>query len=101
MGGLASLHDHRDEILHLASTFKARNVRVFGSVSRGDDHDGSDIDLLVTWEEEASLNDWAGFRNILAHGYPGGIDAPVIRNVIADELPPLKSAILAGLSRQP
>ena len=55
MGGLASLHDHRDEILHLASTFKARNVRVFGSVSRGDDHDGSDIDLLVEFNKPVGL----------------------------------------------
>ncbi|RAU22859.1 DUF86 domain-containing protein [Paramagnetospirillum kuznetsovii] len=40
----------------------------------------------------------AGFRNILVHGYLGGIDASIIRNVIACELPLLKVAIGTELS---
>jgi hypothetical protein len=35
------------EILRIASTYGARNLRVFGSVARGEDRPGSDIDLLA------------------------------------------------------
>ena len=40
--------EHRNEILALAKRHGAENVRVFGSVARGDDGDLSDLDLLVT-----------------------------------------------------
>ena len=62
MGALASLRDHRNEILHLAESFGAGDVRVFGSAARGEDGENSDIDLLVTWSASASLTDWAGFQ---------------------------------------
>lgn len=62
MGKLASLHAHREELLRLAALFGARDVRVFGSVARGEDKDGSDIDLLVRWDDQASLTDWVAFK---------------------------------------
>lgn len=37
----------REEILRIAARHGARNVRVFGSVVRGDAGSGSDVDLLV------------------------------------------------------
>lgn len=37
----------RDEILRIAERHGARNVRVFGSVARGDAGPGSDLDLLI------------------------------------------------------
>ncbi len=39
----------------------------------------------------------AGFRNILVHGYLGGIDAAVVQTVVTAELPPLKAAVAAEL----
>ncbi|WP_331253397.1 nucleotidyltransferase family protein [Paraburkholderia sacchari] len=36
---------------------KAMNPRVFGSVARGDDEDGSDLDILVDPTPETSLLD--------------------------------------------
>ena len=39
---------HRTDLLALASRRGITAVRVFGSLSRGDDTDGSDVDLLVT-----------------------------------------------------
>ena len=39
--------DKRDDILRLASEYKAYNVRVFGSVARGEATPASDVDLLV------------------------------------------------------
>lgn len=44
---MAKLRTHRDPIRRIAHRHGASNVRVFGSVARGDDGPGSDIDLLV------------------------------------------------------
>jgi predicted nucleotidyltransferase len=52
--------ERRDEILRLASRHGAHNLRVFGSVARGDAHQDSDLDLLVAWEPDRSLLDHAG-----------------------------------------
>jgi uncharacterized protein len=41
------LRDRRDEIVEVAARHGARNVRVFGSVARGEDTADSDVDLLV------------------------------------------------------
>ena len=40
----------RDAVLDIARRHGARNVRVFGSVARGDSTPESDADLLVDWE---------------------------------------------------
>jgi predicted nucleotidyltransferase len=50
----------RDEILLIAAKRGARNVRVFGSVARGDNDAHSDIDFLVDLEPERSLFDLSG-----------------------------------------
>ena len=50
----------REEILHLARRRGARNLRVFGSVARGEANETSDLDLLVEWEPDRSLLDHAG-----------------------------------------
>jgi predicted nucleotidyltransferase len=41
------LRQHRADILRLAAKHGARNVRVFGSVARGEDTPDSDVDFLV------------------------------------------------------
>ena len=41
------LKEKREEILRTASKHGARNVRVFGSVARGEARPDSDVDLLV------------------------------------------------------
>ena len=50
----------RDEILLVAARRGARNVRVFGSVARGDSDARSDIDFLVDLEPDRSLFDLSG-----------------------------------------
>ena len=45
---------HRTEILAIAKRRGIRDVRVFGSMARGDADDDSDIDLLVTLPPETS-----------------------------------------------
>ena len=42
------IETHREELLSIARRCGVTNVRVFGSMARGDAHDGSDVDLLVT-----------------------------------------------------
>ncbi|TFB46944.1 helix-turn-helix domain-containing protein [Cryobacterium tagatosivorans] len=56
----AVLRRDRDRVLELAGRRRAGNVRVFGSVARGTDVVGSDIDLLVSFTPEASILDAAG-----------------------------------------
>lgn len=52
--------DHkRADVLRTAARHGARNVRMFGSVARGEAGPGSDLDLLVELEEGRSLLDHA------------------------------------------
>ena len=46
------IEQHRVEILEIAKRHGLRNVRVFGSMARGDANDNSDVDLLVTLPPE-------------------------------------------------
>lgn len=55
-----SLQEKRDEIMALAAKNGAYNVRVFGSIARGEATEASDIDLLVDMEAGRSLLDVAG-----------------------------------------
>lgn len=54
------LQTKRDEILTLAAHHGASNVRVFGSVARGEAHNDSDIDFLVDLDPDRSLLDLGG-----------------------------------------
>lgn len=56
-----ALHRHRVDVLVLAERYGLTNVRVFGSVARGEDHTRSDIDLLVTARPSTSLLELSGF----------------------------------------
>ena len=51
------LKNKREEILRVATAYGARNVRVFGSLSRGDARPKSDLDILVELEPGRSLID--------------------------------------------
>jgi predicted nucleotidyltransferase len=53
------LEAKRDDILRIAARHGARNVRIFGSVARGDDDESSDIDLMVDMDPDRSLLDHA------------------------------------------
>ena len=53
----AALENNREAILRLAAQHGARNVRVFGSASRGETGPESDLDFLVDLDPERSLLD--------------------------------------------
>ena len=51
------LKGKRKEILRIAQAHGASNVRVFGSVARGEEGPESDLDLLVEMKPGSSLLD--------------------------------------------
>lgn len=57
---LHTLAERRAEILSLAERYRAGEVRVFGSVARGDSREDSDVDLLVKPKSGCSLFDLGG-----------------------------------------
>jgi len=54
------LKQKRARVLQICAQHGARNVRVFGSVARGEAGPDSDIDLLVDFEPGRSILDHAG-----------------------------------------
>lgn len=59
------LQSNREEILRIAAKYGAYNVRIFGSVARGEADEKSDIDLLVNMESGRSLFDLGGLLSDL------------------------------------
>lgn len=56
------VREKRDEILRICARYGARNVRIFGSVARGEDDAQSDIDFVVEMEPGRSLFDLGGLQ---------------------------------------
>ena len=54
---LETLQQYRNDILKLAQQYHSTNVRVFGSVARGDATETSDIDFLIDRTPEQDLFD--------------------------------------------
>ena len=54
------LQQRREDILEIAASYGARNVRVFGSMARGDADAQSDVDILVEMEPGRNLLDMGG-----------------------------------------
>jgi hypothetical protein len=50
----------RDDILRVAASRGARNIRLFGSIVRGEEDAKSDVDFLVDMEPGRSLLDMGG-----------------------------------------
>ena len=57
---LAILAQKRGEILALAERYRTADVRIFGSVVRGQNNEVSDVDLLVNTRPGCSLLDLGG-----------------------------------------
>jgi hypothetical protein len=49
------ISDKREAVLRLAAQYGAYNVRVFGSVARGEARPDSDVDFLMDFREGTSL----------------------------------------------
>lgn len=60
------LHIHREEILEIMKRYpRLTNLRIVGSVARGEDTEESDIDFLVDPAPDASLFDLGGLHEDL------------------------------------
>ena len=89
------LKRYRAEVLRLASEHGITRVRVFGSRSRGEGTETSDIDLLVDLEEGCSLFDMVGFQLAIQDltglkvdvATPSGISRFIRDRVIAEAVP--------------
>ena len=57
MGIAALVDEKKKEIREIAAKHGARNVRVFGSVARGDARPDTDVDFLVDMEPGRTLLD--------------------------------------------
>jgi predicted nucleotidyltransferase len=60
-----ALQTHRAAIRAVVERHRARNARVFGSVLRGDDHEGSDLDILIDPTPETTMFDIGAIRHEL------------------------------------
>jgi predicted nucleotidyltransferase len=90
------LQQKRNDILRIAARHGARNLRVFGSVARGDDRAHSDVDLLVDMDSDRSLLDLVGLGQDLEELLQRRVDVltaatlhPALRDRILAESRPL------------
>jgi predicted nucleotidyltransferase len=86
----------REEILRLAAKRGAGNVRIFGSVARGDSDTASDVDFLVDMEPGRTLFDLSGLLLDLESLLHTSVDVvterglrPKIRDRVLAEAAPL------------
>lgn len=77
------LHEKREEILRIAARHGARNVRVFGSMVRGEANQASDIDFLVEMEPGRSLLDLGGLQVELESLLGRRVDVVTVRGLKA------------------
>jgi predicted nucleotidyltransferase len=96
MMGKTLLETYREAILKTASRHGARNVRVFGSLARGEGSESSDLDLLVTLGEGRSLLDLVSLKQDLEDLIHRPVDvvteqglSPYLRQQILSEAVPL------------
>lgn len=68
------LRRRRRALIDMAARRGARNVRVFGSVARGEDTDTSDIDLLVDLDVSVGVVSLAGLTRELAELLGADVD---------------------------
>jgi predicted nucleotidyltransferase len=92
---LQQLRRQRDAILAAAARHGAHDVRVFGSVARGDADADSDVDFLVDLESGRSLLDLGGLlmelRAVVGTSVdvvtPGGLKERIRERVLREAVP--------------
>jgi hypothetical protein len=63
---IKQLKRDKKAIIAILNKYHAANVRVFGSVARGDDHKDSDVDLLVDFQAGTTLFDQVALEHELS-----------------------------------
>ena len=91
---LNDLKREREQIKRVAQKYGASNIRVFGSISRGEGGPKSDIDFLVDFDADRSLLDLVGMKLELEEllGYKVDlVTEKAMHRLIADQV--IKEAI--------
>lgn len=80
---LASIHEHAASIQKIAEQYGMSNLRLFGSVARGDAHIDSDLDLLVDPDpaRKVMLRDLSGFSGALSDLLGREVDVVIAANL--------------------
>jgi uncharacterized protein len=92
----------KDEIMQVLASvrgvieqkYKVKNIGLFGSYARGEQHETSDVDLLVEFFPGASLLDLTGLRFYLEERLHHSVDVVPLK-ALREELKP---AILADVT---
>ena len=87
-----ALAKHRDEVLAIIARYPVTNPRIFGSVARGEDVEGSDLDILVEPDATTTFVDIVELQEALQALLgsevdivtPGGLRKPVADRIQAD-----------------
>lgn len=91
---IESLKANQAKILALADKYGASNVRIFGSVARGEARADSDVDFLIDLEPGRSLLDHIGLKQDLEDLLGRSVDVAetiTLHDLIRDRV--LKDAI--------
>ncbi|SIO38799.1 hypothetical protein SAMN05444166_4295 [Singulisphaera sp. GP187] len=62
MDRLTILNRLKAEAPGLRERYGVKSLAVFGSMARGDDREGSDVDMLVTFTEKATFDNFMGLK---------------------------------------
>ncbi len=62
MNRQAILDALNSEAPNLRRRYRVKRLAVFGSMARGDDREGSDVDILVTFESKPTFDNFMGLK---------------------------------------
>ena len=82
-----ALAKHREEVLEIIAKYPVSNPRVFGSVARGEDIEGSDIDIVVDTNAPLSYFDLAKFEMELCAAIGCKVDLGIFKALKPDVAP--------------
>lgn len=80
---LNELHARRKEILALGAKSGLTDIRVFGSVARGEETDASDIDILVNVADANDPLAFVDFQNTMSAMFSRKVDIVFERGLYA------------------
>jgi predicted nucleotidyltransferase len=75
------LHRRREELLAIAARHGVSNLRLFGSVARGEERPDSDIDLLVDLAEDRGFGDYLALVEELEEMFGRRVDVLIGRSL--------------------
>ncbi len=84
---ISILGEHRSD---LCQTYHLTKIGIFGWIIRGEEEPGSDIDILVDFNDDASLLDHSGLKIYLERIFGVSVDVIPERSIRAE----IKDAIL-------